>query len=409
MVTTPTPAHRDADDPMPVGDVASERWRVLVVEDDDGDALLVRELLSMAMPDAEVERAETLAEARRLVRGAACVVLDVGLPDADGTAGVERLTADAPETAVVVLTGAASERLGIAAVAAGAQDYLVKGRVDEHLLARSIRYAVERQRAARLSRHLVVSERQRSENTRMERALTPPPLVRSPDLAVTVRYRAGREGAEIGGDFYDAVEATDGSLHLLIGDVAGHDPDAAALAARLRSAWRALTLAGLDQLATIEILDGFLRTEVEELTFATLSTAVVAPDRRAASLLIAGHPPPILVSGRCRLVGDARPGHPLGVVPAPVWEPVEVELAPATSLLLYTDGLIEGFAAPGSPERLGTEAVLQIVEALCGREATEAGILDALLADVERRNGGPLADDVALCLVSMGDGPDRGG
>src|SRR5690606_25779353 len=157
---------------------AGERWRVLVVEDDDGDALFVRELLSMAMPDAEVERVETLAEARRRVQGAACVVLDVGLPDADGTAGVEQLTTDAPETAVVVLTGAASERLGIAAVTAGAQDYLVKGRVDEHLLARSIRYAVERQRAARLSRHMVVSERQRAENIRMERALTPPPLVR---------------------------------------------------------------------------------------------------------------------------------------------------------------------------------------------------------------------------------------
>src|SRR5690606_341439 len=141
MVTAPTPAHRDPGIPVPDGDAAGERWRVLVVEDDDGDALFVRELLSMAMPDAEVERVETLAEARRRVQGAACVVLDVGLPDADGTAGVEQLTTDAPETAVVVLTGAASERLGIAAVTAGAQDYLVKGRVDEHLLARSIRYA----------------------------------------------------------------------------------------------------------------------------------------------------------------------------------------------------------------------------------------------------------------------------
>ena len=81
----------------------------------------------------------------------------------------------------------------------------------------------------------------------MERALIPPPLLRSDDVTVSVRYRAGREDAELGGDFYDTVESTDGTVTVLIGDVAGHGPDAAALGARLRSAWRALTLAGLPQ------------------------------------------------------------------------------------------------------------------------------------------------------------------
>lgn len=409
VLPTPEPIPRD---PSAVArlldDVPTERWRVLVVEDDDGDALLVRELLSVALPNVEVERVETLADARRLVADADCVLLDVGLPDAEGTAGVEQLTSDAPETAVVVLTGAASERLGIAAVAAGAQDYLVKGRVDDQLLARSIRYAIERQRGARLRRHLFEAERRRAENTRMERALTPPPLVRSPDVDVAMRYRAGREGAEIGGDFYDAVEGPDGSLHLLIGDVAGHDPDAAALAARLRSAWRALTLAGLDQLACIGTLDAFLRTEVEELTFATLTTVVIGPDRRHASLLLAGHPPPILVGPECRLVGEGEWGHVLGVMPSPAWSPVDVELGPSTSLLLYTDGLIEGRASPGARRRLGTEAVLEIVDGLRAQGHAGGSILEGLLADVQRRNGGPLADDVALCLVSMRDRSDRG-
>jgi serine phosphatase RsbU (regulator of sigma subunit) len=410
MLSTPEPTSQDPLARMGLDDdPPTARWRVLVVEDDDGDALLVRELLLVALPDVEVERAGTLAAARRLVRDADCVILDVGLPDAEGTTGVEQLTADAPETAVVVLTGAASERLGMAAVAAGAQDYLVKGRVDDQLLARSIRYAIERQRAARLSRDLYDAERRRAENTRMERALTPPPLLRSPDVHVAVRYQAGRAGAEIGGDFYDAVEGPDQALHLLIGDVAGHDPDAAALAARLRSAWRALTLAGLDQLECVEILDAFLRTEVEELTFATLATLVITPDRRSASLLMAGHPPPILLGPECQLVGEGKGGHVLGVIPHPAWAPVDVDLGPGTSLLLYTDGLIEGYTSPGVRERLGTEAVLEIVDGLRAQGHPADGILDALLADVQRRNGGPLADDVALCLVSMRDGPDRGG
>ena len=71
---------------------------------------------------------------------------------------------------------------------------------------------------------------------------------------------------------------------MLIGDVAGHGPDAAALAARLRSAWRALTLAGLDQLHVLATLDTFLRTEVESLTFATVATLVdLAPTETPAS------------------------------------------------------------------------------------------------------------------------------
>ena len=68
-----------------------------------------------------------------------CVLLDICLPDAEGTVGVKRLAEDAPDTAIVVLTRATTEELGAAALSAGAQDYLIKGRVDEQLLARSVR------------------------------------------------------------------------------------------------------------------------------------------------------------------------------------------------------------------------------------------------------------------------------
>jgi serine phosphatase RsbU (regulator of sigma subunit) len=386
------------------------KWRLLLVEDDDGDALLVRELLADGLPGVEVERVTRLADARRAARHVDCVLLDLGLPDGKGIDGVEHLVSHAPDTAVVVLTGAASERMGVGAVAAGAQDYLVKGRVDDQLLARSVRYAVERQRASRLTRDLFEAERRRADVSRMERALTPPLLLHSPDVEVAVRYRAGREGAELGGDFYDAVEAADGGITVMIGDVAGHGPDAAALGARLRSAWRALTLAGLEQPRALETLDRFLRTEVENLSFASLATLSIAPNRRSGVLLLAGHPPPICVAAPSRALGEGEHGHLLGVMPDPAWTPVPVTLGPGADLLLYTDGLIEGRTAPDRSDRLGIEGLLALVDDLSVRGATSTALLDGLLAEVQRRNGGPLTDDVALCLASIpaGAGTPRG-
>jgi serine phosphatase RsbU (regulator of sigma subunit) len=379
-------------------------WRVLIVEDDDGDALLVRELLADGLPGALVERVPTLADALVRARDVECVLLDVGLPDNHGTQGVEALTGAAPDTAVVVLTGADSERLGVSSVVAGAQDYLVKGRVDDQLLARSVRYAVERQRAARLSRDLFEAERRRAENTRVERALTPTPVIRSDDVSVTLRYRARREGSELGGDFYDAVEVPSGEIHVLIGDVAGHGPDEAALAARLRSAWRALTLAGLDQMRVIDTLDRFIRTEWDTITFATVCAVVVATDRTTATLVLAGHPPPIMANDRSRIVGDTEYGSLLGVLPHPKWHPVTVPLHPGATLLLYTDGLIEGWASPTANTRLGVEALLPIIDDFHRLGTSPDRLLDGLLAEAQRRNGGPLGDDVALCLVRVADG-----
>jgi serine phosphatase RsbU (regulator of sigma subunit) len=399
-VTTDLPA-RDALTDLASGADQSLGWRILLVEDDDADALLVREMLGDGLPGARVHRVTNLADARLEVHEADCVLLDMGLPDAEGIAGVERLVAEARDTAVVVLTGAASEFHGVPAVAAGAQDYLVKGRVDDQLLARSIRYAVERQRAAGLTRDLWAAEQRRVDNRRMERALIPSPLLRSDDVTVSVRYRAGREDAELGGDFYDTVEASDGTVAVLVGDVAGHGPDSAALGARLRSAWRALTLAGLPQSLVLTHLDEFLGTEVDELTFATVAVLEIARDRSRGRLLLAGHPPPVAIGPPCEVVGDGSFGPLLGVMPDPSWTHVDVPLGPGACLLLYTDGLIEGTADPGVAERFGIERLTRLTDDLTRRGLAGIDLLDALLGEVQRCNGGPMTDDVAMCLVTI--------
>ncbi|MGH9214766.1 MAG: PP2C family protein-serine/threonine phosphatase [Acidimicrobiales bacterium] len=401
--SSPTDVTPDVRDLLEVA-VPPTTWRLLLVDDDEANHRLVRELLGRGLPGTTIDRVTTLSDACRDAVAADCVLLDIGLPDAEGTVGVKRLTQEAPDTAVVVLTGATSEELGAASLSAGAQDYLVKGRVDEQLLARSVRYAIERHRAAQLSRELVRAERQRAENVRLERALTPTPVIRSTDISVIVRYQAGRRGAQLGGDFYDAIEGDDGRCAVLVGDVVGHGPDAAALATRLRSAWRALALAGLDQVAILGVLDKYLRTEVDHFTFASLAILVVDEDRRVGSLVLAGHPPPVRLGSPSCPVRVGVHGPLVGVMPEPRWSSVEVDLGAGTELLLYTDGIIEGWADSAHAERLGVDVLIEVLDLLRARGLAGAALLDALIDEVQGRNGLPLRDDVALCLVGI---PDR--
>jgi len=123
---------------------------VLLVEDSPGDARLVRERLAAATGvQFRLECAERLAAgAARLQQGGMDVVLlDLGLPDSQGLATFQQLHARHPGVPVVVLSGAADEDLAVAAVAAGAQDYLVKGRDETPTLERALRYAIERKHA----------------------------------------------------------------------------------------------------------------------------------------------------------------------------------------------------------------------------------------------------------------------
>jgi serine phosphatase RsbU (regulator of sigma subunit) len=217
---------------------------------------------------------------------------------------------------------------------------------------------------------------------------------------VLIRYRSARAGSELGGDFYDAIERDDGSLHVVVGDVCGHGADEAALGARLRSAWRALVLAGLDPDTVLGVLEEVLTTERDDDSlFATLCQASFGPVRDAMVLRLAGHPPPFLLGDRSVTVARATTGVLLGPFPGARRPATAVPLDPAWRVLLFTDGLIEGRARPDAPDRLGAEAVAAILSDLVAQGLEGDGLLDGLLTEVELANGEPLADDVALCLV----------
>ena len=106
-----------------------------------------------------------------------------------------------------MLTGDRDEQRGIEAVAAGAQDYIVKGSVDGDGLRRAILYAVERRQADSVREQLRAAEILAEEATRLERGLLPVPILNDGALLVGTGYRPGRERTLLGGDFYDLVAA----------------------------------------------------------------------------------------------------------------------------------------------------------------------------------------------------------
>lgn len=123
--------------------------RVLLIEDNPGDARLIREALAAGDHSRfELTHADRLATGlARLAQGDMDVVLlDLSLPDSQGLEALGKTHAQTPDVPIVVLTGLEDERLAIKGMQAGAQDYLVKGQADGRLLTRSLRYAIERQR-----------------------------------------------------------------------------------------------------------------------------------------------------------------------------------------------------------------------------------------------------------------------
>jgi serine phosphatase RsbU (regulator of sigma subunit) len=385
---------------------------VLLIEDDDGDALLVEELLGSVSLDVRLVRGRTVREALAELPGEIdCVLLDLGLPDGVGMQTVARVRAVAPAIAVIVLTGLDNEGAGEAAVDAGAQDYLVKGKVDGSLLARAIRYAVGRRHAENVQQQLRVAEFQAEENARLERGLIPHPIVNSRAIWIASSYVPGRSRALLGGDFFDAVETPDGCLHVMVGDVSGHGPDEAALGAGLRIAWRALTLSGAPADVVLSTLH--LVTEHERQdpgTFATLCALEILPERRWVSLRRAGHPPPVLLAGDAitSLPLDGG-GPPIGTFPSSEWPELRFELPDDWSLLLYTDGITEASTGRGS-ERLGDDGLRQLIAAYVERHpgwrSDPRRLLDQLIADAEGLGAKELTDDVAMLLVGARSRPD---
>lgn len=180
---------------MPTG---PDGIRVLIVEDNPGDARLLRETLATAgTPRFVVTHVDRLGEALNRLASERfdVVLLDLHLPDGEGLETFSRAHQNAPAAPIVVLTGLDDEDMAIRAVQAGAQDYLIKGQVPSTLLVRAVRYAMERVRREQ------VDALRRSQTTHLWRAL----LRTMGRGASAILYRGG---ADAGASTYDYIKET---------------------------------------------------------------------------------------------------------------------------------------------------------------------------------------------------------
>jgi hypothetical protein len=221
-------------------------------------------------------------------------------------------------------------------------------------------------------------------------------------VRIATRY-VPAEGAQVlAADFYGILDVAGGAISILVGDVAGHGPASAAAATRLRAAWRGLALAGVGLPETMRSLNAILTAErvaFEQVQFATVCLALIEPDMSQVSIVAGGHPPPILLAGGRAVELEVRAGPPVGVDTASGWRPVVVELpAKPWTLVVYTDGLVEGRTSPDGPRPFGHDRLLDI---LGDRQPPlDETDLDAVLSVVQKANGGEMPDDVVVLALS---------
>lgn len=225
----------------------------------------------------------------------------------------------------------------------------------------------------------------------LQAALLPHTLPALPGIDAAARYLPATQGMDIGGDFYDLVPVN-GQAAAVIGDVQGHNVTAAGLMGQLRTAVRAYTTVGQTPEEVMRSTNRLLIDLGADL-FASCLYLGLDPERGRAVMARAGHPPPLLrrPDGRVRVL-DLAGGPLLGIDGSAGYPTTEVELAPGSVLVLYTDGLIE---SPG----------VDIEDALAelGRQLGDAGDrpLDELADELVRRSAAAREriDDVALLLL----------
>ena len=244
--------------------------------------------------------------------------------------------------------------------------------------------------ALKRAAHGVEIERRVAET--LQRSLLPR-LPEVPGLQLAARYRPGSAETRIGGDWYDAIPLRGGKVGIAIGDVVGRGVEAAARMAHLQSALRAYALEALRPELVLERMNGFV-LEGEQGGMVTLLYAIVDPEASTLHVATAGHPPPLVL----RPDGDptfaeAPAGSPLGVNRFPSYAESMTTLDPWSTVLLYTDGLVEG---PELPLGEGLDGLRNVAES-CPRDPE--GLCRALLAAVDSRAG--FRDDLALLAIQL--------
>jgi sigma-B regulation protein RsbU (phosphoserine phosphatase) len=390
--------------------------RVLLIEDSPTDAMLVRATLGAVTGEGfAVTTADRLDNAILVANTGDfdVILLDLGLPDAQGLETFARVHEGAPQIPIIVLSGLGDDDVAMQAVRQGGQDYLPKGHAMDDLLPRAIHYAIERHRAKVEREHhaaeLQMKNKVLEEDLQMAReiqqALVPQQY---PEFFVTgkiaLRFaHCYQSAAALSGDFFSVMRLSDHQAGVLICDVMGHGVRAALIGA--------LTRGLMDQFIPIasqpgEFLGALNRRLSETLkqakidAFATAFYLVVDLAKREALFANAGHPSALILRRDAGTVGWLNvPGHgnlPLGLRGTAAYPTLHSPLDAHDAILLFTGGLYEAENAAG--EAFGRE---RLREAVRQRLQTPCDLLLGELLHQSRQFSQHHESEDDICLVGI--------
>jgi integral membrane sensor domain MASE1/anti-sigma regulatory factor (Ser/Thr protein kinase) len=247
----------------------------------------------------------------------------------------------------------------------------------------------ERNRAA--AALAAVADREHQIARALQRSLLPDRIPDLPAVAVAARYAPATSDVQVGGDWYDVVQLPGGLVGLAIGDVAGHGPQAAAVMGQVRMALRAFALHDPSPVSVLEGLNRLV-AQMPEADMVTLIYLVFDPASGSLRFTNAGHPPPLVVDADGARFVEGGLAPPIGVTRNPQFVEASHDLLPGSTLLLYTDGLVErrGVSIQDGLDRL----LREVVEA---GDVDVDGLCEHLLAGLSELE--LVADDIALLVV----------
>jgi serine phosphatase RsbU (regulator of sigma subunit) len=375
-----------------------ERIRVLLVEDNPGDARLIHWMLrETGEVRFELTEADRLVAAQRLLAEDefSVVLLDLSLPDSQGLETFRAVHGSFPRVPVVVLSGLADETVAVQAVHEGAQDYLVKGQVLDRHLVHALRYAVGRHQWQVLrDLEVIIPPEEVEALRRVQRRLLP---VGPPACDGIEMYGASVPAGAAGGDYFDYLTPCDGEVGVVVGDVAGKGPGPALLMALTRAYLRAHSEGQEDPGRVLARTNRALAADVPAGYFVTLLFAYFDRGRRRLRYANAGHCTGHVL-GRDGSVRAClySTGLPLGIEADGAFSTgPEVPLEPGDFLLLVTDGILEAQAP--SRERFGTQRALAVARENRHRPARE--VVDSLFAAARRFAGSESLHDDGTAIV----------
>ncbi|MBN1413352.1 MAG: fused response regulator/phosphatase [Spirochaetales bacterium] len=386
--------------------VKEQHINLLLVEDNLGDARLIREAISETeLINVTITHVERLSELKKTLATQTfdMIILDLTLPDASGLETVRYTAEYAQETAIIVLTGLNDGDLAIRAVQEGAQDYLIKGDVNASVLERVIIYAIERNqthlRISSLSKQLANAlseinyELEISAN--IQRKIIQEKIPEEWGKSIGLYYSPA---AKMGGDLYDIKTLPGGETSFIVADGSGHSVHAALLAIMFKLSLQHQIVKATGPKSLIKSINDELQPLFLDNMFFTAFCAWYDPAKKNLTYTSAGHPEQYLLTKDGKdLISLKNNGIPLCIYDDTSYEQSTVGISRGDRLFLFTDGMYERFDKEG--KKLGEEGLQAFI--MDNRKLSVENLKRKVVEKVANFNMDSVKDDSIFIVIEF--------